>query len=88
MRQNLAIGIANSWINLGQGFAPLIVGYLMDSSGSGGGAHGGGGEEASDVDYRESFIKINAFLCVLDTLAFVILLLWCLMQPHMLNNKE
>ena len=32
LRQNLAIGLANSWINLGQGFAPLYVGYLLDSS--------------------------------------------------------
>jgi len=32
VRQNLAIGIAGSWINIGSGVAPLIIGYLLDSS--------------------------------------------------------
>ena len=82
MRQNLAIGLANSWINLGQGCAPLFIGYLLDSS-----IHSIGEEEDYE-GYGVGFIKINVFMLTLDSVAFLLLFVWVVLQPHMLNKTR
>ncbi len=82
MRQNLAIGLANSWINLGQGCAPLFIGYLLDSS-----VHSTGEEEDYE-GYGIGFIKINLLMLILDTVAFLLLFVWVVWQPHMLNKTR
>lgn len=67
-----------------------MVGYLMDSSllSEDSPENMGFEGDAAKIDYKSSFVKINAFLCCLDGLAFIILTVWCIMQPRMLNKAS